>query len=135
MVAENDGVQITSVTVGLPVRDLDAARRWYERVLELDPPHLAPVDGVYEYDLGAVWLQLFTPDADLPDPGIESGADEETVLRIGVPDVYAEHARLTELGVEVDPVVRVEQVIDFFDLRDLDGHPLSFYTVHPDAGS
>lgn len=123
-------MQITSVTVGLPVRDLDAARKWYQRLLQLGPPELSPVDGVVEYELGPVWLQLFEAETELVDA---AAAADAAVLRIGVPDVYAEHERLAALGLQVDPVIRVERVIDFLDLRDPDGHPLSFYAVHPDT--
>jgi len=113
-------VQVTSVTVGQPVADLGAARRWYEAVLELGAPDLEPVDGVVEYDLGAVWLQLGEAD---------DGRRGGTVLRVGVPDVHAERSRLLAMGIEVGEVQVVEGVVAFVDLEDPDGNPLSFYSV------
>ncbi len=51
-------LKTTSVTVGIPVRDLTRAREWYERVFELSGPDLESVEGVVEYELGGCWLQL-----------------------------------------------------------------------------
>ncbi len=50
-------LKTTSVTVGIPVRDLTRAREWYERVFELSGPDLESVEGVVEYELSGCWLQ------------------------------------------------------------------------------
>lgn len=47
-----------SGTVGMPVTDLAAARRWYERAFELSAPDLEPIEGLAEYNMGGWWLQL-----------------------------------------------------------------------------
>jgi catechol 2,3-dioxygenase-like lactoylglutathione lyase family enzyme len=112
-------VQTTDVTIGVPVRDLAAARRWYETLLEVEAPDLEPVDGVVEYRVGSCWLQL---SEDHSGPG-------GWVFRIGVPDVRAERRRLLELGLDVGDLVEIDTVIAFCDFRDPDGNTLSIYTV------
>lgn len=47
-----------TVTVGVPVRDLDLAIAWYRAAFELGEPDQIPLDGLAEFDLGAFWLQL-----------------------------------------------------------------------------
>ncbi|WP_152365005.1 VOC family protein [Microlunatus speluncae] len=111
-------MKISSVTVGLIVSDLDAAARWYERVLERDAPDLRPVDGVIEYDLDGCWLQLCRDEVR---PG-------HTVFRFGVPDVRAERQRLEELGLVVGELIEVPGVISYFDFEDPDRNRLSCYT-------
>lgn len=117
-------VQVTSVTIGLPVSDLDAARRWYEAALQLSAPDLEPVGGVVEYQVGTVWLQLGEEDDARP---------EGSVLRVGVPDVHAERARLLALGIAVREPEVIDGVIAFCDFEDPDGNLLSFYTVFSPA--
>jgi predicted enzyme related to lactoylglutathione lyase len=113
-------MRISSVTVGLAVSDLVAARCWYESVLDVDGPQLEPVEGIVEYDLGGCWLQL----------GEEAPTGSATaVLRLGVDDVHAERARLVELGLAVPEVVHVPGVLDVVDFPDPDGNHLSLYTL------
>jgi len=115
-------MQISSVTIGLTVSNLTAASAWYERVFELATPDLEPIDGVVEYDLGTSWLQL----------GEGQPADtSSTTIRFDVADVAAEYARLAELDVkiELDELVHVPDVIDFFVFSDPDGNLLSFYSL------
>ena len=113
-------MQISSVTVGLSVSDLVAARCWYESVLEIDSPEVEPVEGIVEYDLGGCWLQL----------GEELPTGSATaVLRLGVDDVRAERERLVDLGVAVPEVVHVPGVIDVVEFPDPDGNLLSLYTL------
>jgi catechol 2,3-dioxygenase-like lactoylglutathione lyase family enzyme len=112
-------VQTTSVTIGVPVRDLAAARRWYETLLEVDKPDLEPVAGVVEYQVGACWLQLSQDD----------GGPGGWVFRIGVPNVRAERRRLLDLGIEVDDLIEIDGLIAFCDFRDPDGNVLSVYTL------
>jgi predicted enzyme related to lactoylglutathione lyase len=121
-VRKDGPMQISSVTIGLTVSNLTAASAWYERVFELATPDLEPIDGVVEYDLGTSWLQL----------GEGQPADtSSTTIRFDVADVAAEFARLTELDLEIqlDELVHVPDVIDFFVFRDPDGNLLSFYSL------
>jgi predicted enzyme related to lactoylglutathione lyase len=105
----------TSVTIGLPVRDLDAARAWYERVLG-KVADIEPVPGILEFEVHpGSWLQLHDGD--------------RTVFRIGVKDVEAARDRLATMGIFVAPIERVEGVIAFFEFSDPDGNHLSLYQV------
>ena len=94
-------VQVTSVTIGLPVTDLSRARRWYEAVLEVARPDVEPVDGMVEYHVGGIWLQL----------GQSEESPGGSTVRIGVPDVHAERERLVGPGIGTGPVEVVEGLI------------------------
>lgn len=79
-------MEILSATLGLPVSALPRAVQWYRRVFELPGPDLEPVDGVVEFKVGSVWLQLGE------ETTTRSGA--EVVTRFGVESVAKEHDRL-----------------------------------------
>ncbi|WP_306359873.1 VOC family protein [Nocardia sp. CC227C] len=108
----------TEVTVNIPVRDLAAATRWYERILDRSGPDLKPIEGVAEYDMGGWWLQL----------GEGEDVGGPWVLRFAVADAHAERDRLVGLGVDVDPMVHVEGLVDYCEFSDPDGNRLSLYT-------
>ncbi len=111
------------MTVGLPVSDLQAAVAWYRRAFELADPDVEPADGVVEFQLGPVWLQL--------DEGSCTRSGAETVLRVGVADAAGERSRLAELGVAVGELTHVEGAVDFFAFADPDGNQLSVYSLAP----
>lgn len=117
---DDGGVEVSSVTVGLPVGDLGRAVRWYQEVFGLGEPDLAPADGVLEFQVGPVWLQLSAA------PVAPSAAG--TVTRFGVADAGAERSRLARLGVAVGPLEHVEGAVDYFDFTDPDGNRLSLYS-------
>jgi predicted enzyme related to lactoylglutathione lyase len=117
---DDGGVEVSSVTVGLPVGDLGQAVRWYQEVFGLGEPDLAPADGVLEFQVGPVWLQLSAA------PVAPSAAG--TVTRFGVADAGAERTRLARLGVAVGPLEHVEGAVDYFDFTDPDGNRLSLYS-------
>jgi catechol 2,3-dioxygenase-like lactoylglutathione lyase family enzyme len=109
-----------AVTVGVPVRDLDAATAWYRSALGLDEPDLQPVEGVVEFDLGAFWLQL----SHAP----ESAGGAGLSVTLSIDDASAERARLAALGLDVTEVQRFEGVVDLFELTDPDGNTIGFVT-------
>ena len=114
------------MTVGLPVSDLGHALRWYRDVFSLGEPDLAPADGVLEFQVGPVWLQLsVAPDAPVA-PAAAAAAG--TVTRFGVADAGAERSRLAGLGVAVGPLEHVPGAVDYFDFTDPDGNRLSLYS-------
>ncbi|PZE69723.1 VOC family protein [Curtobacterium sp. MCBD17_021] len=118
-------MDITSVTVGLPVTDLEASCLWYGAVFERLEPDLEPTEGVAEYEVGGIWIQL------LEDPD----ADENPVtVRFGVDDVLAQHARIAALGIDVGPIECVDGAVDWFDARDPDGNVLSLYSLADESG-
>ncbi len=112
-------MEVVSVTVGVPVTDLAAAVAWYRRVLELPEPDLEPADGVVEFKVGRIWLQLWQE---------ASPRGGDVVVRLGVPDVDRQWARLRALGVAVGPVEHVPGAVDYVDFVDPDGNRLSLYT-------
>jgi predicted enzyme related to lactoylglutathione lyase len=111
-------VDPTSVTVAIPVGDLEAARAWYDGVLGR-PADLEPVPGIAEYEFGGTWVQLVEG---RPGP---SGWR----LRYGVSDLDDEWARLQRLGADPGAIETVPGVIRFFGFADPDGNELSCYQV------
>lgn len=110
-----------SITVGLPVSNLEKSASWYEKLLMSDEK-LIPVDGVIEYSIGSVWIQLFEEKTNV----------SENVLRLEVEDLKTEFERLKTLGVIVDEVIEdVPDIIQYFDFSDPDGNKLSFYWLYP----
>ncbi|NII41343.1 putative enzyme related to lactoylglutathione lyase [Curtobacterium flaccumfaciens] len=118
-------MDITSVTVGLPVTDLEASCLWYGAVFERVEPDLEPTEGVAEYEVGGIWIQLLEdPDAD----------DNPVIVRFGVDDVAAQHQRIAALGIDVGPIECVDGAVDWFDARDPDGNVLSLYSLADESG-
>lgn len=117
-------MEITSLTVGVPVTDLTAAVAWYRRVLELDQPDLEPDDSVVEFDVAGTWLQLWEAGE------LERAAGEQTTVRIGVTGLARERERIERLGEQPEPMVSIEGLIDFFELRDPDGNAITLYELH-----
>ena len=118
-------MNLTSVTIGVPVKSLAKASRWYEQSLGLEA-HIDPASGIREYELlPGCWLQLSETDP----------TSSEHCVLLGVTELEAERARLVENGVEVGEVQRVEGVISFFDFKDPDGNNLGLYRVeHGEKG-
>ncbi|MGY3833821.1 VOC family protein [Listeria ivanovii] len=113
-------LNVKSITVGLPVSNLEESASWYEKLLMSDEK-LIPVEGVIEYLIGSVWIQLFE----------EKINASENILRLEVEDLETEFERLKTLGVIVDEVIEdVPGVIRYFDFSDLDGNKLSLYCLY-----
>ncbi|MBF4603544.1 VOC family protein [Curtobacterium sp. VKM Ac-2861] len=118
-------MDITSVTVGLPVTDIEASCLWYGAVFERTEPDLEPEDGVAEYEVGGIWIQLYEDDS----------AEENPVsVRFGVDDVGAQHARIGSLGIDIGPVECVDGAVNWFDVRDPDGNVLSLFSLVDETG-
>ncbi len=112
-------IETTSITVGIPVGDLDDATAWYGRLLEAEPD-IKPVEGILESEVrDGFWLQLFEAE----------GGSGEAVVRFGVREIEAATGRLREVGIEVGEVERVEGVIAFCDFADPWGNVLSLYQI------
>ena len=114
-----DTVLVQSITVGLPVTDLERSVEWYRRTFELDDPDLEPAEGIVEFRVGGIWLQLGRADSAV--------AVAATVVRFGVQDVAAERVRLAGLGIPVGDLDRVDGILEYFDFADPDGNRLSLY--------
>ncbi|MCS6552616.1 hypothetical protein NYS55_14395 [Curtobacterium flaccumfaciens pv. flaccumfaciens] len=118
-------MDITSVTVGFPVSDIEASCLWYGAVFERTEPDLEPEDGVAEYEVGGIWIQLY----------VDEQAEENPVsIRFGVDDVAAQHARIGALGIDIGPVECVDGAVDWFDVRDPDGNVLSLFSLVDETG-
>lgn len=108
------------VTVAIPVSDVAAAARWYERLLARSGPDLTPVPGIVEYRVAGTWLQLHAG----------RGAGESGwAVRIGVADVGAERARLEAEGMAPGDVVEVPGLLRMFDVVDPDRNRVTLYTL------
>jgi predicted enzyme related to lactoylglutathione lyase len=118
-------MDITSVTVGLPVTDIEASCLWYGAVFERVEPDLEPEDGIAEYEVGGIWIQLYE----------DEHAEENPVsVRFGIDDVRAQHTRIGALGIDVGPVECVDGAVDWFDVRDPDGNVLSLFSLVDETG-
>ena len=118
-------MDITSVTVGLPVTDIEASCLWYGAVFERAEPDLEPEDGVAEYEVGGIWIQLVED---------EHADDNPVTVRFGVDDVAAQRTRIAALGIDVGPIERVDSAVDWFDVRDPDGNVLSLFSLVDESG-
>ncbi|MCJ1715672.1 VOC family protein [Microbacterium sp. M1A1_1b] len=118
-------MDITSVTVGLPVTDIEASCLWYGAVFERLDPDLEPAAGIAEYEIGGIWIQL------VEDPDAE---ENPVVVRFGVDDVVAQHTRIAALGIDVGAIERVDGAVDWFDVHDPDGNVLSLYSLVDETG-
>ena len=71
-------MEVSEVTIGIPVVELARSRDWYERMLG-KPPELEPVAGLAEFRLAGTWLQLMERSA--ARPGWSSGSGSSTSTR------------------------------------------------------
>jgi len=78
------------------------------------------MEGLVEFDLGPFWLQL----ALAPELAGHDGIS----VNISVDSASTERDRLAALGLDVTDVQRVEGVVEFFELTDLDGNKIGFVT-------
>lgn len=114
------GLNTKSITVGLPVSNLKKSASWYKKVLISDE-ELIPVEGVIEYPIGSVWIQLFEGKVNV----------SENVLRFETENIEKEFERLKTLEVITDEVIEdVPDIIRYFDFSDPDGNKLSFYWLY-----
>ncbi len=112
-------MNLTSITICVPVKSIDEASRWYEPCLELKG-HIDPAPGIREYELRPdCWLQLSEGES----------ARSEHCLLLGVENIERERKRLLSLDVDVGEIQRVEGAVAFAEFKDPDGNNLSLYEV------
>lgn len=112
--------QTSSMTVGIPVRDLSEATAWYRALLG-SRREIAPAPGVHEFELlPRSWLQLLAS---------AKAERSECIVRIGVCDIDVEHKRVSELGGDPSPIETVPGVVRYFEFWGPYGNRLSFYQV------
>lgn len=112
--------KINSVTVGLPVTDVNRAMDWYRRLLgELE--EINPAEGVWEICITPTFtLQLF-----------EMENKESSSINIGfeTDDIELSHQLTLSLGVDVGEIETVPEAIRYFQFSDPFGNLLSFYQL------
>ena len=112
--------KIKSVTIGIAVRDVKEAARWYKTLLG-DVETMEPVPGTIELQLTEnIWLQL-------DDTGyLEVGG---SIIRLETKDIDAMHKIVKNLMPDVSDIELVEGVIRYFDFKDPAGNRLSYYQL------
>ena len=107
-------------TIGVPVRDQDAARAFFVDTLGFAPEMDA------ELQPGFRWVEVSPPGSPVSvalvaaSDAYPSGVD--TGIRFTTPDAAAEHAAMTAAGVDVDELLRWPGVPPMFEFRDPDGN-------------
>ena len=115
---------ITTIrTVAVPVRDQDRTTAFFVEQLGFEPRMDA------ELAEGFRWIEVAPPGSDVS-VAIVAASDElpagiDTGIRFVVTDAEAEHASMSEHGVEVGELLRWPGVPTMFSFRDLDGN--TFY--------
>ena len=111
-------MKISSVTVGLPVTDLNRAIDWYRQLLgELE--EISPAEGIWEICVTSSFtLQLF-----------ELDCKESSSKNVGfeTSDIKLSHKLVLSLGVEVGEIETVPEAVHYFEFSDPFGNLLSFY--------
>ena len=110
--------KISSVTVGLPVTDLNRATDWYRQLLgELE--EVSPMDGIWEVRVtSSFWLQLF-----------ELNAEESSLKSVNfeTDNIEQSHKLVLSLGIEAGQIETVPEAVQYFEFKDPFGNLLSFY--------
>jgi catechol 2,3-dioxygenase-like lactoylglutathione lyase family enzyme len=93
------------------VRDLDAGREFYTRMLGFTETEFDPIDRYSELERGEMLIAL-----------AEGEPEEGGVATVDVTDVKAEAERLREAGVEVGVVLELHDEVRLLDVFDPDGN-------------
>jgi catechol 2,3-dioxygenase-like lactoylglutathione lyase family enzyme len=118
---------ITTIrTVAIPAKDQDRTVEFFVKLgfeKRMDA----------ELTEGFRWIEVAPPGSDVSvaivaaSSGLPAGID--TGIRFVSTDAEAEHASMTQLGVDVDEVLRWPGVPPMFSFRDIDGN--TFYLAEP----
>lgn len=112
--------EIKSVTIGIPVTNMDEAKKWYRSLLG-KVEEMEPAPGVWEFSLTpTTWLQLSEVKTSQPNP---------TVVRFESNNINASHDLASKIGKEVTEIESVPEVVSYFDFKDPFGNSLSFYEL------
>jgi predicted enzyme related to lactoylglutathione lyase len=114
--------KIESITIGIAVKDVKEATRWYKTLLG-DVETMEPAPGTIELQLSEnAWLQL-------DDTGYLEVGGGSSIVRLETKDIDAAHKVVKELTSDVDDIETVEGVIRYFDFKDSAGNRLSYYQL------
>ena len=112
--------KMKSVTVGIPVTDMDKATKWYRSLLG-KVEEMNPAPGVWEFSLtSTTWLQLFE---------VENSQPNTSVVRFETNNIKASHDLALKISDKVTEIKSVPEVIRYFDFQDPFGNALSFYEL------
>jgi catechol 2,3-dioxygenase-like lactoylglutathione lyase family enzyme len=111
-------MEINSITVALPVTDLNRAIAWYRKLLgELE--EISPAEGIVEMRLmPSFWLQLFQ---------LESNESSSKSLNLETENIALSHEIVLSLGADAGQIETVPETIRYFEFSDPFGNLLSFY--------
>jgi catechol 2,3-dioxygenase-like lactoylglutathione lyase family enzyme len=121
---------ITTIrTVAVPARDQDRSLAFFTEQLGFEKQFDA------ELTEGFRWIEVAPPGSDVS-VAIVAAGDElplgvDTGIRFVTTDAGAEHASMTEHGVDVGELLRWPGVPVMFSFRDIDGN--TYYLSEPDA--
>lgn len=113
-------MKVNSVTVGIPVPDLEKSIEWYCNLLG-DLESFSPAEGIWEICVTPSFtLQLF-----------ESESEESSIKNIGFEstDIEESHRLVGTLGVTVADIETVPDTVSYFEFSDPFGNLLSYYQV------
>lgn len=114
--------KIPGITVGIGVKSVAEAARWY-RSLFGDIEMMEPSPGTVELKLTEeTWLQL-------DDTGYLTVGGGSSILRLETADIDTAHKRVKTLTRDVEDIVTVEGVVKYFDFKDPAGNRLSYVQV------
>lgn len=111
-------MQMRAVTFGIPVRDLEAATTWYQKVLQVGDPDLKPAEGIAEFNLGLFWLQL--------EEAPERAGLHGVTVNVEILDLAEQHTRLESAGIRLTDIESVPGVVEYFEAVDADDNRLGF---------
>ena len=115
------GTTIADVgSVAVPVTDQDRARDFYVDTLGFEVRLDVPMPG------GGRWLTVAPSGGAVAIAltGAPDAAGGDTGIRLHAADVAADHAALTDRGVDVDAILDWPGVPPMFSFRDVDGNTL-----------
>jgi lactoylglutathione lyase len=117
---QNMKQNIENITIGIAVKDVKEAVRWYKALLG-DVETMEPAPGTMELQLTEnTWLQL-------DDTGyLEVGG---SIIRLETKDMDAMHKIVKKLMPDTGDIEVVEGVIRYFDFKDPAGNRLSYYQL------
>lgn len=111
---------IESITIGIAIKDVKEATRWYKTLLG-DVETMEPAPGTIELQLReSTWLQL-DDTGDLKVGG--------SIIRLETKDIDAMHKIVKNLMPDVGDIELAEGVIRYFDFKDPAGNRLSYYQL------
>ena len=98
--------KIGTITIGIAVKDLKEATRWYKALLG-DVETMEPAPGTIELQLAEnTWLQL-------DDTGYLEVGGGSSIVRFETKDIDAEHQVVKKLTSDADDIETVEGVIRY----------------------